>query len=197
MEPNHRSGSEKARSPSEVTKCLAAELLLLFAEGGPLGTTLLRVGAKLSSRVSPQFRGELCRVLSVRWFVEGHVVCRGSRRDLDVRPSTSSEVQGRDFPGLVRRPGFRRSLSAGARLRVRPGEVLALTRLSGSTCPSCLRPGRCPLLVARRGEPLPARRSLFWVSAAREEHPWPRQKRQSTGERERMPERSSEGSVSC
>jgi hypothetical protein len=47
------------------------------------------------------------------------------------------------------------------------GEVLALTRLSGSTCPSCLRPGRCPLLVARRGEPLPARRSLFWVSAAR------------------------------
>ena len=158
---NLRSGSEKARSPSEVTKCLAAKLLLLFAEGGPLGTTLLRVGAKLSSRVSPQFRGELCRVLSVRWFVEGHVGT--SMFALQPQAKFKGAISLAWSGGWALGAASAQARGSGFAL----GEVLALTRLSGSTCPSCLRPGRCPLLVARRGEPLPARRSLFWVSAAR------------------------------
>jgi hypothetical protein len=86
----------------------------------------------------------------VRWFVEGHVGT--SMFALQPQAKFKGAISLAWSGGWAFGAASEQARGSGYAL----GEVLALTRLSGSTCPSCLRPGALPALGSARGEPLPA-----------------------------------------
>src|SRR5215210_888815 len=143
-----RSPSGDARPLGEVAECLAAKLPLLLAERRPLLSALLRIGAKLSSRVSPQFICELRRVLGVRWLVEGH----GSS---NVRRPSSRKVQGRGPRNHRRRwpppPTQLRESVEPARFRASRGNLFHHTPLPITEVRSFRNEARARVAEARYG----------------------------------------------